>query len=457
MENSRKYNLTEGSIISKILLISLPVMATQFVQMAYNLTDMFWLGRLSSDAVAASGSAGMYMWLAMGPMMIARMGAQIGVSQSTGMGNTEAAHRFSKNALFIAILVGVIFGGAMVVFNGPLIGFFNIQESHVARDASGYLAIIGLGVPLTYMSAAVAGIFNGAGNSRLPFVINTIGLVANMILDPVMIFTFDWGIIGAAIATITGQAIVCVLSLLALKFARSRPFDKFKLLVKPSREPVRKIIKWGIPLCVESMLFCFLSMIISRFVSEWGADVIAAHKVGNQIDSMSWLISGGFAMALTTYTGQNFGAGKWSRIHRGFKVSALIMIGWGIVVTAVCYFGARPLATIFLDDPDVIAVCTRLLRIFALSSIAYCLEVIAAGAFRGVGKTLPPSLAATTVNAIRIPAIYLMSQSALGLDGIWIGVTLFSVIRSLAILIWYLLYARKQPKEDVAVAEGISA
>ena len=128
------------------------------------------------------------------------------------------------------------------------------------------------------------------------------------------------------------------------------------------------------------------------------------------------------------------------------------MIGWGLAVTAVCYFGARPLATIFLDDPDVIAVCTRLLRIFALSSIAYCLEVIAAGAFRGVGKTLPPSLAATTVNAIRIPIIYLMSKSALGLDGIWIGVTLFSVIRSFAILIWYLLYARKQPKEDVAIA-----
>lgn len=451
MEKTKAYNLTEGGILNKLLVIALPIMAMQLVQMAYNLTDMFWLGMVGSGAVAASGSAGMYLWLSMGFLMFGRMGAEIGVSQNIGGGNEDAAKTFSQNALFLALASGVVFGGVLVIFNGPLIGFFNIQEREVADSAASYLAITGIGIPATYISAAVGGSFSGAGNSRMPFYINSIGLVVNIILDPVLIFSLDMGIEGAAIATITAQIIVCVLSVLALKKSRARPFAEFKLIVRPHWDTVKRILKWSVPICVETMLFCFLSMIISRFVAAWGADAIAAQRVGGQIESLSWLIGGGFASALTAYIGQNYGAGKWGRIHRGFRVSALIMICWGALITAIIFFGARPLSSIFLTDPDIIDISTGYLRILSVCQLMYCLEVIAAGAFRGIGKTLPPSFATAAGNLIRIPIVYLLSQGPLGLNGIWWGVTIGAILRSTLLFGWYMLYAKKQPREDIEI------
>lgn len=455
MENTKKYNLTEGGILNKLLVISLPIMAMQFVQMTYNLTDMFWLGKVSSDAVAASGTAGMYLWLSMGFLMFGRMGAEIGVSQNMGKGDTAAAMGFSQNSLFISLVSGIVFGGVLIIFNRPLIGFFNIQEAAVASSASIYLVIVGAGIPATYISAAVSGSFGGSGNSRTPFYINAIGLLVNMILDPILILTLDMGIQGAAIATVTAQILVCALSLLALKRSRARPFPDFKVFIKPHLETIKRIFKWSVPICVESMLFCFLSMIISRFVAAWGADAIAAQKVGSQIESLSWLIGGGFASAVTAFIGQNYGAGKWARIHRGFRVSAVIMVIWGVVITAVIFLGARVFSSAFLTDPDIIDISVKYLRILSTCQLIYCLEVIAAGAFRGIGKTMPPSLATTTGNALRIPIVYFLSKTSLGLDGIWWGIAIGSILRSLLLFLWYVLHAKGQPREDIA-ASGLS-
>ena len=117
------YSLTEGGILKKLLLVALPIMGTQFMQMAYNLTDMFWLGRVGSDAVAASGAAGMYLWLSFGFLLIGRMGAEIGVSQYIGRGDKESALAFSQNSGLIALVLGSAFGLAMILFNRSLIAF----------------------------------------------------------------------------------------------------------------------------------------------------------------------------------------------------------------------------------------------------------------------------------------------------------------------------------------------
>lgn len=111
MAETKQYDLTEGPILSKLLLIAVPIMGTQLFQILYNLVDMFFLGQVSSDAVAASGTAGMYIWLSAAFLIFGRMGAEIGVSQSFGRKNNQEALRYSQNSIFIALLLGVIFGG----------------------------------------------------------------------------------------------------------------------------------------------------------------------------------------------------------------------------------------------------------------------------------------------------------------------------------------------------------
>ena len=447
--SKKKFDLTQGPILNKLLLVAIPIMGTQLMQMAYNLTDMFWLGKVGNEAVAASGTAGMYLWLSQAFLMIGRMGAEIGVSQSLGQKDKKAAFKYSQTSFLISIVLGIIFALGMAVFRNPLIGFFKIQDGAVASDAAQYLAITSVGIPATFVSGVIIGTFNASGNSRIPFYVNAIGLVLNMILDPVFIFTFGMGIQGAAMATSLAQIIVAVLFLISIKLIKSRPFEEYRFFVKPEKNYVRKIFLWSIPIALESMFFTILSMIISRFVTAFGTVAMAVQRVGSQVESLSWLIGGGFSSAVTAFMGQNYGAGKWERIHKGYRISIRTMLVWGCLITVLLLFGGRFLFRLFLSDPEAIEMGVTYLRILAVCQIVACLEYNSAGAFRGIGKTIPPSLVSICGNLLRVPFVYILSKTSLGLDGIWWGISLGAVVRSLWMYLWYILMSKKLPQEDL--------
>ena len=315
-----KYNLVEGGIANKLFFISAPLMLTQVFQMAYNLTDMFWLGRLSSDAVAASGAVGLFIWMSLSFMFFGRMGAEIGVSQNLGKGDKTKALCYAQNSIFISITLGMAL--ALIFFLGsePFIGFLGIQEAHVANDARDYLSIVSFSMPMAFLTAAISGIFNGAGNSRISLIINGTGFMMNMILDPLLIFSAGLGIRGAGYATIIAHSTAACIALIVLLKYKNRPFEKINLFRRPEKAIIKQIIKWVLPVSIESFVFTFLAMLVTSIIATFGSGAIAASRVGSQIDSLAWLIAGGFASALTAFTGQNFGAGKWSRIRKGFRI-----------------------------------------------------------------------------------------------------------------------------------------
>ena len=450
MEKTNLSNLTEGPILNKLLFIAIPIMGTQLFQMLYNLIDMFLLGRVSGDAVAATGTAGMYIWLAAAFLMIGRMGAEIGVSQSLGGSDIEAAKKYTQNSIFIATVSGVIYTAIMFLFIEPLIGFFQIQEAHVAEQAADYLLIVSIGIPLTFISNAINGAFNGAGNSKLPFYINAFGMTVNVILSPLFIFVFDLGLHGAAMATVIAQTIICFLFILAIKFHKSRPFEDFsyKEMFTPNLQSIKQIFRWSLPISIESLCFTILTMIIARFISDYGAGAIATQRVGSQIESLSWLIGGGFASALTAFMGQNFGAGKWDRIHKGFHISTIIMCVWGVIASSMLFFGAKQLFSLFITEPDIVVLGVDYLRIFAIAQFFTCIEALAAGAFRGIGKTQPPSIVSITFNALRVPMALLLAETSLGLNGIWWGMAIGNILRGVVLMVWYMHFSRKQQQKE---------
>lgn len=454
-QRSAKYDLTQGGILNKLLLVALPVMGTQLMQMSYNLTDMFWLGRVGSDAVAASGTAGMFLWLASAFMMIGRMGAEIGVSQSLGQNRPHHAKRYAQNALSLSMLLGVVYGLVLLALSRPLIGFFNIQEAHVSLQARQYLMIISAGIPFSFVASSLTGSFNASGNSRTPFLANAVGLVCNMVLDPLMIFGMNLGIAGAAIATVLSQCVSCLLMLAAMKKDKNRPFERFAFFKKPSLIYIRPILKWSIPICVENMMFTLLSMVTSRFVAGFGTNAMAVSRVGSQIESLTWLIGGGYGSALTAFTGQNYGAGKWTRIHRGFSLSTAAMFVWGVAVTALVFFFGGFLFSIFLPDPDIVAMGATYLRILAICQIPQCFEAVAGSSFKGIGRTMPPSVVSICSNIFRVALTYALSLTPLGLGGIWWGIAISASVRGMWGFAWYLLYARRLPRQDVPAGYGL--
>ena len=176
LANANRFDLTQGGILSKLMAVSIPIIGTQIIQMIYNLTDMFWLGRMgdySGVAIAASGSVGMYMWLSMAFSAFGARGAEIGVSQNVGRGDRRTAQRVGQSAYTLAALIGLAFMAFLILFSEPLIGFLNLARE-VRGPARNYLLIVSLGIPFSFVSGAAIGVFNGSGNSRTPFIINCI-------------------------------------------------------------------------------------------------------------------------------------------------------------------------------------------------------------------------------------------------------------------------------------------
>lgn len=452
-EPQNKYDLTRGGILNKLLLVALPIMGTQLLVMSYNLVDMFLLGMVGSDAVAASGTAGMYLWLSAGFMLLGRMGAEIGVAQRMGRKDKADARRFAQNSVIVATAAGLFFTIVCLLFSRQLIGFFNIKEINVAVDAQNYLLITSVGIIPTFIGNALAGAFNGSGNSRVPFALNAAGLVANIILDPIFIFVLDMGVAGAAIATVIAQSMVCLLILCAIQMKRYRPFEHRGYIVKPSKKHIKQILRWSAPISAESLAFCFLVMIITRFVAEFGAGALAVQRVGVQIESLVWLVSGGFSTALTAFVGQNFGAGRWRRVHASCRVALITICLWGIAMTIVLFAASAPLVRIFLRDPQLIQIGSLYLKILAVSQIFSCLEAVGSGAFRGIGHTIKPSVVSIVSNILRVVLIYFLAKTSLGLNGVWVGISAGAILRGAWMYAWLRAVFNKLPRKNIRPAD----
>lgn len=443
-----KFDLTEGPILNKLIALSMPIMATAFMQMAFNLSDMFWLSLLSDGSVAAVGTAGMYLWLSMALIFIGRMGAEIGVSQNIGRGDIAAAEKYARSSFAVSVVLGVFYAIAMIIFVEPLIAFFNIDDLYVVREAEQYLVFTAIALPIMFSNNVITGVFNGFGNTKLPFYINSFGLALNIAITPVLIFVFDMGIVGAALGTVIASVINLILKIWAMKRYSGRPFMNFKFFGKIEGVHVIQIFKWGLPVAIESALFTLLFMVVSRLIASFGVGAIAAQRVGSQVESLSWMMAGGFASAVTAFMGQNFGAKKYGRLRMGYKISITAMAVYGVLVTIVLFVFAEPLIGIFLSDPEAVSIGTTYLRIFALVQTLSCMEGVASGTFRGKGLTMKPTIVSVTCNVLRVILAYALASTALGLDGIWIGIAISVTIRNVWLILWYKFNARKMPKDD---------
>ncbi|WP_097026857.1 MATE family efflux transporter [Clostridium peptidivorans] len=448
MEN--KLNLTEGNILNILIKLSLPIMGTSFIQMSCNLINMIYLGRLSSSSVAAVGTAGFFTWLATGIIFIPRAGAEIGVSQSMGRGKVQDVKEYVKNTLQLDIILGIIYALILIVFRKQLIGFFNLGDKNIIHMAETYLVVISLGMSFYFINPVFTGIFNGYGDSKTPFKINTIGLLINIVVDPLIIFGIGpfpkLGVAGAAIGTIIGQFVVTIIFLYNI-FKKTDLFNEVNIFNKPNLKILKKIFHFGLPVALQNIMFCIFAMIIARIVASFGDVAIAVQKVGSQIEALSWMTAEGFATAMGAYIGQNFGAKKWDRINKGYVTAMIGISAIGIATSLLLIVGGRALFSVFIPEVDVIPYGADYLKILGFSQLLMCYEITTAGAFNGLGKTIPPAVVGIVFTALRIPgAIWLSKPNMLGLNGIWWSISISSMLKGVVLTSYFLYILAKQNK-----------
>lgn len=437
MKKTKSIDLTSGPILKTLAELALPIMASSLLGTAYNITDMAWIGLLGSKAVAGVGVGGMYVWLSQGLVALPRMGGQVNTAQACGRKDYDEARSYAASALQITVFFGLLFAAVCLVFLDPLIGFFNLTDAETYTAAGSYMKLTCGLIIFSFLNLTLTGLFTAQGDSSSPLMANLLGLVGNMILDPLLILGVGpfprMETTGAAVATVTAQILVFAVLVFRILTSRMEPniLREVHLFSRYSGKIYKNIFRIGFPTAVQSMIYCMISMVLTRMVSGFGAAAIATQRVGGQIESVSWNTADGFASALNAFTAQNYGAKKYDRIRHGYRISFGILAIWGLIITAVFVFLPKPIAGLFFHDKESLSIAVNYLIIIGFSEAFMAIELMTIGALSGLGMTKLCSIISIVLTGARIPLAMILSFAGMGLDGIWWALSLTSIVKGI--------------------------
>lgn len=446
-------NLTKGPILKTLTKLAIPIMASSFLGTLYNITDMAWIGLLGSKAVAGVGVGGMFTWLSQGLAAMARMGGQVQVAQCIGRGERDRAHGFAQAAVQLATLMGMAYAVISLLFTRQMVAFFQLTDPEAQTAALAYTKIACGLIVFSFLTLTMTGLYTAQGDSKTPFLANLIGLVTNMILDPVLILgpgPFPkLGVVGAAIATVTAQAIVMTIMILGVFIQKKENVLKgISLTAKIPKEYLSGICRIGIPTAIQGMAYCAISMVLTRMVSAYGAEAVATQRVGGQIESISWNTADGFAAALNAFIAQNYGAGKMDRVRKGYRASLWTVGIWGLLISFVFICFPKAIADIFFHEPKAVATAVGYLVIIGFSEAFMCVELTTVGALSGLGRTRLCSIISIAFTSARIPLAIILG-GLIGLSGIWWALSITSIIKGIIFTCTFLWITRKRQVKNL--------
>lgn len=440
--DNKKLNLLEGNILKNLILLSMPLMATAFVQITYNFVDIIWLGRLGTKEVAAVGTSGIFAWIAASIAAIARVGGNVYASQHYGAHDKDKLNDTVRNTLFLAIILSLIYLLSTQVFIDKFIGFYRLEED-VSQLAKTYLRVFSIGFLFSSINMIFSGLYNSIGDSRSPFRKNAIGLMFNIILDPILMFGLGpipkMGVLGAAIATSLAQLFVSLIFIWEIIKSKNEIYDGIVFGVIHS-ESLGKIFKMGFPAGIQSAIMASISLFLNRFVASYGSTPLAVYTVGTNMESLTWMTVEGFQAGIIAFVGQNYGARKINRLKEVIKKSILIVTCIGLFSTIVLIGFRHRLFDIFLPGDKLAAYQGAwFLLILGMSQTFMSAELGASGVFHGLGLTKIPSITSIIFNILRIP-MSLLLMPHLQFYGVWLAVTISSILKG--IVVNFLLYKK---------------
>lgn len=435
-------NLTEGPITRQLFNLALPIMGTSFIQMAYSLTDMAWVGRLGSEAVAAIGAVGILTWMTNSISLLNKVGSEVSVGQSIGAKNTEAARAFASHNLTIALILSICWGLILCVFAQPIIHIYKLDPA-ISIQAVEYLRIVSTAFPFIFLSAAFTGIHNASGLSKIPFYISGAGLLMNMVLDPFFIFVLDLKTEGAAWATWVSQATVCALFVYQLK-KRSQLLGGFPFFVKLKGFYTKRILHLGLPVALLNTFFAIINIFMARTASLYGGHIgLMTLTAGGQIEAIAWNTSQGFSTALSAFTAQNYAARRKERVLSAYHTTLKMTAFFGICCTLLFVFYGSEVFSIIVPEQAAYEAGGIFLRIDGYSMLFMMLEITMQGLFYGTGRTVPPAIISITFNTLRIPMAIGLTAWGLGVAGVWWAISLSSMLKGVVSFIWFRLLQKK--------------
>ncbi len=447
-------DMTNGNILHDLLRFSIPLIIGNFAQQLYSTVDAVIVGRVVPGGIAAIGSTFPVINFSILLFMAIATGAGVMVAQYFGAKDQTNLTKTVGNTLMLILIATIVLTSILIPLAGPFLNLIS-TPSEIHGMATEYLQITFLG----FLGAAFfnigSGILRGVGDSVTPLFYLLISTIINTILDIIFVWYWDWGVAGAAWATITAQAISAVLCL--IQIFRTPLIGKLhKRDLKPDLSLVKNLIRLGLPAGITQGLFSLAMIMVQNLVNTMGTMVIEANTIVMRLDGFAMLPNQTFGVAATTFIGQNIGAKKMDRVREGAKIVSKLAFFVSLSLAVILLLIGKQAFSLFTANQDIINLSYRMMMILAIGYVAVSQTSSLGGVMRGAGDTITPMwIALFTTILLRVPLAYLLAY--LTRSDVWPNGSPFTLNISLLIgwvtsaIVSYVFYRRGKWKNKAIV------
>lgn len=417
--------ILHGPIGKTVLLLAMPIMANNLIQTFYNLTDTYFVSKLGTTQLAAM----QFIFSLIFFMMSIGMGLSIGglalISQYIGSDNKQDAKRTAGQLMSVSIIASLIVGGLGAFLAHDIVSLMG-AEGDLLHYATTYLRIMFLGAPTLFITFAFNGIKQGEGDTVTPMVLSGLSVILNIILDPIFIFVLDYGVAGAAYATILSRAIFNVISFYILFSKKHNTLGLTLSDFKLDGTYVAAILKVGLPAALGQAMTSLGFTVLNVFILSFGEAILTAFAIGNRISSIIFMPSMGISGALTTIVGQNIGAKNIKRANEAFLKSVSITSVIMVVSSAIMFLFTDQLIGFFSEDAYIIKEGSFYLKMILVTIPLFGFFSCLTGLFQGSGHTISAMiLNVGRLWGLRVPMLMLIRKMGLN-DPNWIWYAMIS-------------------------------
>jgi putative MATE family efflux protein len=402
-------DLTKGPIAKQLINFALPIIASNIFMQLYNVADSIIVGQyIGSNALAAVMVSFPIMMLMFALLMGLGIGSNILVAQYKGAGDNEKLEKAINTTFSLSIIISVLMTLIGLLFSRPILVALG-TPADILDDAAIYLALTFIGAPGTVLFYLCGGLARGLGDSRWPMYSMIMASFTNIALDLLFIIVFGWGVASVALATLISM----FLSGLVLTFRFINRSYGVRLTLTGMRHMDRHIValvfRLGGPASIQNVVVSMGMVVIQVFSNYFGSNYIASNAIIMRVDGFAVMPMFGIAAAVTSFVGQNTGAGNTERVKKGISTSLWITIGFSIIIGILLYFFGFYLMRAFTDNQAVLEMGFNGLRFLAFCYVFMGIQQCMTGALQGAGATGIPAIISMVGVGIRIVITYFLS------------------------------------------------
>lgn len=391
-KNIGNNKITEGVIWKQLLIFFFPLLLGTFFQQLYNTVDAVIVGRfVGKEALAAvGGAAAMIVNLFVGFFTGVSTGATVTISQFYGGGGKKQVREAIHTAIAVSVAAGAGIMAVGLFFAPVALRWMNTPPETMA-DSVVYIRIYFGGMIGNLVYNMGAGILRAMGDSKRPLYFLIASCLVNIVLDIFFVIVLGLGVTGVALATILSQLFSAALVCIAL----SRLEEEIRMCLKEIRFHgwvVKRILSIGLPAGAQTLTYSLSNMIVQADVNYFGTSTVAAWTAYSKVDSVFWMVVSSFGVSVTTFVGQNYGAGHYVRVRKGVRQCLLMTVVTSLAITGILLPGGKYLLGLFTKDQEVLTIGMGMIRFLAPFYITYVCVEIFSGALRGMGDALIPML-----------------------------------------------------------------